>query len=135
MKCDIIAYLDTLIDGSIRIDDTVVADMYVVAYYSMRVNLTTVTDYTSLANAGEWSDITVLTNLCCFCDVCLRGYTCLLWLAGFIYLKKLGNTLVRILYTYESGFDRLLQLHVFVYYNNRRFCVIYIVRILWIRQE
>ena len=60
MKCDIIAYLDTLIDGSIRIDDTVVADMYVVAYYSMRVNLTTVTDYTSLADAGEWSDITVL---------------------------------------------------------------------------
>lgn len=97
MKCDIIAYLDSLIDGSIRIDDTVIADMYVVAYYSMRVNLTTVTDYTSLANAGEWSDITVLTNLCCFCDVCLRGYTCLLWFAGFIYLKKLGYTLIRIL--------------------------------------
>ena len=86
----------------------------VVADHGVRINLRVVANDGSLADVGECSDVTSLSNFCRWCyereavDAFLYGQ------ARLVELQQLGHTLVCVLDTYERCAYRSLQLHVVV---------------------
>ena len=86
----------------------------VVADHGVRINLRVVANDNSLADVGECSDVTSLSNFCRWSyereavDAFLYGQTRL------VELQQLGHTLVCVLDTYERCAYRSLQLHVVV---------------------
>ena len=99
MQGHTIAKNATVIYCHIRIDETMLANLYSVTNNGMGINLATVTDDSVVANDSKSSNINILAysslgrNTCQWVDTALPG------LGSLVYLKKFCYALVSVVYT------------------------------------
>ena len=135
MKSHVIAELTAVINGYVRADEGILANLHTLADVGMRINLATFAYLCAIADIGESTNIDVLCHLSLWRNKSQWVDACLLWFHRLVHLKQLGHTFVGVLHTDEGSADWMFQFYGLINEHDARLRVVHEVSVFRVRKE
>ena len=135
MESHVIAELTAVINGYVRVDEGILANLHTLADVGVRINLATFAHLGTIADISESANIDVLCHLSLWRNKSQWVDACLLWFHRLVHLKQLSHTFVGVLHTDEGSADWMFQFYGLINEHDARLRVVHEVSVFRVRKE